>query len=188
MNKIIATIVGLLVLATPVLANGAVDAAQINTYFYSEGFLSAFNQMTMINDGSEGIIEEVVAWGDHELVVVKSGDYTYHHDMDYVSLNEDKEIYYDGDCHGCGELYVGEFIWWGDGQFGTGDVYREAFIDPSIVDIVHVGSIGYGEFGDSIETNKDTYIYKSVGLDQFATCEEPEMPIFPDPPVCEWCD
>ncbi len=189
MKKLFAltSILTLLLTSVPVLADG-VDAAQINTFFYSEGFLSAYNEMTVINGGSEGIIEEIVAWGDNMLVVEKSGDYTYHHDWDYVSLNEDKEIYYEGDCHGCGELTVAKSVWWGAEQFGTADIYREAYVGDLIYDAVHVGSMGSGSFVDSIETNKDTYVYQSVGLDQFATCEDPLPPVQPDAPECEWCD
>jgi len=93
MRKVIAlsSILTLLLTAMPVLADG-VDAATISTSFYNEGWLSGFSEMTTINFGSEGIIEEIYAFGDHTLEVAKYGDYTYHHDGDYVSLNEDKVI------------------------------------------------------------------------------------------------
>jgi len=191
MRKVIAlsSILTLLLTAMPVLANGDVPAAEITTFFTNDGWVSGFNEITMINDESEGIVEEITAWGDHTLTVLKYGDYTYHHDWDYVSLNEDKQIWYDGDCHGCGgDLYVAKYVWWGEEQLGSGDVYREAFIDPDIIDITHAGGIGTGEFLDNIETNKDTYIYQSVGLDQFATCAMPEAPVSPSEPTCEWCD
>ncbi len=113
--------------------------------------------------------------------------------MDYVSLNEDKWIWYDGDPHCCGELFIGKDVAWGQGEngFGAGDVYRYAEFgeDPLFIDETHAGGIGTGAFMDRIETNKDTFVYQSVGLDQFATCDF-EPPVFEplDPPDCEWCD
>lgn len=187
MKKIIAAVVCLALIATPVLA-GSFEFGTIDTYFQNTGPFSAFGEELLLNGGKEGIIESIKAEGPSELTVGASTDLYSH--PGYVSANEDKYITWNRpDCH----VEIDKTVWWGDyfnlapgPNFGTADIYR----DVEWADAEKVTSavgVGQGIFIDNINSFKDVSVYQSVGLNQPATCLPPEMPTIPNPPTCSWC-
>ena len=191
MNKIIAAIVGLALIATPVLATGPFEFGTIDTYFSNTGLISAFDEQLTINNGKEGVLESIISEGPSELTVLKNTDLYWHPALGgYVSANEDKLITWQKpDCH----VEIDKTVWWGDyfniapgSNFGTADIYRDAVWNGA-EDITHAGGMGQGIFIDNINSYKDVSVYQSVGLDQPATCLPPSMPHIPNPPTCTWC-
>lgn len=188
MNKIIAAVVCLALIATPAFASGPFEFGTIDTYFSNTGSISAFGEQLTLNGGKEGIIESIKSEGPSQLTVLASTDLYSH--SGYVSANEDKAITWTKpDCN----VEIDKTVWWGDyfnvapgSNFGSGDVYRDAsWTDAD--KITHVGGIGTGIFIDNINSYKNVQVYQSVGLDQPATCLPPRMPEIPNPPTCTWC-
>ena len=191
MKKTIAAIIGLVLIATPVLA-GPFEFGTIDTYFQNTGPFSAFGEELLLNDGKEGIIESIKAEGPSELTVGASTDLYWHSAFGgYVSANEDKYITWNRpDCH----VEIDKTVWWGDyfnlapgPNFGTADIYRDA-LWADAEKVTSVLGVGQGIFIDNIESFKDVSVYQSVGLNQPATCLPPVMPQIPEPPTCSWCN
>ena len=191
MKKIIASTLIFSLLAVGIaLATDPITTkiAEIDTYFTNDGPISAFHETTWINWGSEGITEKIVATNG-DLTVIKNADFYDNYipcDTHFNSLNEDKVIIYGSEPED--DVFIAKDVWWGNNQanMGAADIYREAYFSDK-ADITHAGGIGEGYFMDRIQTDRDIFVYQSVGLNQFATCEYPTTPTPLTPPTCTWC-
>lgn len=193
MKKILTLLVALTVLAVPVIAcidcEPDMQVATVDTYFYNDGPIAGFHSGLWMNDASEGIIEEIYAFGPAELTVVENKDFGYDFCPDLKTVNADKLILWEPDSLGS-SVSIAKDVWWGWGDGIGGEVYREAY-DTMVLDTVHAGGIGSGTFMDRIEVDvgaHDLTVYQSVGLNQFATCDQPVAPPELRAPVCTWCD
>jgi len=184
MRKVFAlsSILTLLLTAMPVLAT------DITTYFYNDGPIAAFHETLWSNYGSEGMTELVYA-EDGELMVWKTIE-TSPHRFDffgdrYNSANIDTIIEYDP-WYRSGYVSVDKGVWWGENGFGGADIYIETY-GTKWTDVTHAGGIGAGEFMYNVDSPKGLDMWQSVGLDDWASCDDPHQPYFPEPPVCTWC-
>ena len=186
MNKIIITIIGLAILAAPVMAcencDGHDTELTVNTFFTNDGPISAFQEMTSINSGNQWINEGALAFGGALTV----GSYeAFSWNGCEETLNADKQIsWVSQQDEGPNNVMIGKDVVWND---GSGDVYV-ALQDPwGESKQIHAGGIGDGAFANRIWTDESVQVYQSVGLNQFATCG-PVIPPTPLPfPQCEWC-
>jgi len=190
MNKIIAAIIGLIVLAVPVLACEGPGCdpydkeLSVNTFFTNDGPISAFQEFTSINSGKQWINEVAFAFGG-ELTVGSYEEFAWNGCRGTEMLNADKQIYWDSQQdEGPNFVTIGKDVVWND---GSGDVYV-ALQDPwGESKQIHAGGIGDGAFANRIWTDESIQVYQSVGLNEFATCG-PVTPPTPLPfPHCEWC-
>jgi len=183
-NKIIAAVVGLLVLATPVLACCDLDDTEltVNTYFTNDGPISAFQELTSINYGDQWINEAAFSWLG-ELTVASYEAFTWNGCEE--TLNADKIISWDSSTDESSYLSVGKDVYWED---GSADVYVQMNDPWGDYKAIHAGGIGDGLFMNRIETHEPLDVYQSVGLNQFATCDIPTPPRPLPPPTCEWCE
>ncbi len=195
MNKIIATIVGLLVASTPALAcvgdlceGPDMHVGTLDTSFYNDGMFSYFHEGLWMN--GEGFIEEIEAMGPAELMVIKNSDFGFDIDLWDKTVNADKYIEW-VPYSMWSELDVGTDVWWGWQGIGGAEFFRSAW-DSMVQDDIHAIAIGYtGGLSDRISVDigyEPFYVYESIGLNQPATCEMPEIPPELTPPVCTWCD
>jgi len=182
MRKLFAltTVLSMLLTSGIAVAFGGPDGS-INTYFDASGIMPVYHSALILNDGDDGVVEKV--WtGLGDVKVVENIDLEDQKFLfwNYADANVDKEIYVDpwmGDAH------VEKTAWWD----GVGEVYRYAELGDDIVDIKDASTLlGDALFIDSIEYNGDVFVYESVGLNRFATCDEPVIPDLIYPPTCGW--
>jgi hypothetical protein len=66
-----------------------------------------------------------------------------------------------------------------------GSVYRAATLGD-VTSIVSAGA-SEGTFVDDIEYNNDVSVFKSIGLNTYNVCDLPDLPEMPTMPTCVWC-
>jgi hypothetical protein len=188
MNKIIAAIIGLVLVATPALAcfPGDPDCrdlyslndATIDTYFWGKGYDTEFNDMLVIDEfyDDDVLVEDI--WTDGELMVTQNIRIEEHrHDPTEVIVNKFAIIDPWCDHSANAEKYV----FWDEG----GEVYREAWLDD-VYSMVNVEA-QEGTFIDDIKYYGTLTLFESVGLHTETICKMPEMPEPPEMPECDWC-
>jgi len=180
MRKLVA-LVSLLLALAPVMAFGGPDGT-IDTYFSAEGIMPVFHSSLVLNGGDDFVNEKV--WvGMGEVIVVENIDLEDNKlfCFEWADANLDKAITVDP---WFGYAHVEEMAVWD----GVGEVYREAWLGDDIYSEVDASTLlGDAMFIDNIEYKGEVNVYKSVGLNRFATCDPVTTP---DPvpfPECGWC-
>ena len=183
MRKLIAltSILTLLLTTGMAAAFGGPDGT-IDTYFYADGVLPVFHDTLILDDG-DFLIEKV--W-TLEGVVGVTQNIDIEDSWSGTKANIDKAIVVDP-----GHFWFIEFdahvektaVW-----SGVGEVYRYAELEDGTVSIVDASTLfGDAHFIDNIEYQDWVFVYESVGLNTFASCDDPVAPeplLFPE---CEWC-
>lgn len=187
MKKIIAAIVGLLVLATPALAcwgdECLPDDGDIDTYFTGSGRDVYFNDMVVVDEWHDDdvIIEDI--WTDKGTVTVLQNidvEDKWFGGSEVVLnavINVDPASFFIWSYDANVETYA---TWDGDGS-----VYRTAELGD-VTSTVSAGADA-GTFVDDIQYNGEVGVFKSIGLNTENVCYPPDMPDMPDMPECTWC-
>ncbi len=188
MNKIIATVIGFLILSTPALAcwpDCPPDDGSIDTYFSGSGWNTYFNDMLVLYDlGNPDVIIEDIYTMKGEINVTQNIDIEdpFWFGQTEVLLNKWVTVDPASIWWFSFDANVEKYVDW-DG--GGAEIYREAYLG----DVKHVVSVGAdaGTFVDDIEYNDKVMVYEVVGLNMDAICLDPEFPDMPDMPECDWC-
>ncbi|NIO44909.1 MAG: hypothetical protein GTN36_05150 [Candidatus Aenigmarchaeota archaeon] len=188
MNKIIAAVIGFLMLSTPALAcwpDCPPDDGSIDTYFYGSGWDTYFNDMLVLNDmGDPDVIIEDIWTTKGDVIVAQNIDIKdpFWWGQTEVLLNKNVTVIPDSFWIWSFDANIEKLVDW-DG--GGAEIYREAWLG----DVYHVVSVGAdaGTFIDDIEREGMVYVEQTVGLNMDAICIPPHMPDVPEMPECDWC-
>jgi hypothetical protein len=194
MSKIIAALMGLLVLATPAFAcigdicePDMENVGEVATSFVNMGVFAVYESGLWMNAAGEGTITNVMSVGPSMTTVDRYADFGYDWDLG-KTVNEDMEITWSPASMGS-DFSFGKDSWYGWAGPAGAEYYREA-ADPMVMDSLHTIGFGTGGTMDRVDVNIGALplsIYTSLGLNQGATCE-PVPPIQELPePECTWC-
>ncbi|MFH0928901.1 MAG: hypothetical protein V1818_00930 [Candidatus Aenigmatarchaeota archaeon] len=183
MNKIIAALVGLMMLATPVLAchgpQCLPDDATISTFFFGSGRNVWFNDVVGVDErvDDDYVVEDMWTMkGDMTVVQNVNIDL---HGFSSAEVIMNKEAWINPAYHYSANVEK-EVVWDEEGE-----VYREA-ITGGVYSIFSAGA-DEGIVQDDIRSEANLYIFQSVGLNTGTRCEYPSMPGLPEGPTCSWC-
>jgi len=183
MNKMIAVIISLALIATPALACVGPSClptdGTIDTYFKGSGWNVYFNDATIVDEriDDDMIVEDVWTMKGDVTVLQNINIDDKWFGSSEVILN--KQITVDPSCWFSANVEK-SVIW-----DGTGEVYRMAELGD-VTNIVHVGA-SEGTFVDDIRYEGTLNVFESVGLNTETTCVTPHLPDMPDMPICDWC-
>lgn len=189
MNKIIAAIVSLVLVATPALAciPGDPDCRElynlndgtIDTYFSGSGWNVWFNDMLRIDEHVDDdiLVEDIWTYKGDVTVVQNINMEEHRYDPTEVIVNKYATVDPWHDYSANAEKYV---TWDGEGE-----VYRDAWLG-NVNSIVSVGA-DEGTFIDDIKYYGTLNLFESVGLNTDTICKMPEPPTPPEMPECDWC-
>ncbi len=187
MNKIIATIVGFLLVASPALAcwpDCPPDDGSIDTYFEGSGWDVYFNDMLLLFDmGEPDVIIEDIYTMKGDVTVLQNIDIEdpFWFGQTEVLLNKMVTVDPASFWMWTFDANVEKSVMW-DG--GGAEIFREAWLG----DVYHVvnAAADSGVFVDDIEYAGTINVYEAVGLNMDAICVDPTIE-FPEPPECTVC-
>ena len=185
-----------LLLTTGIAAAGGPDGT-IDTYFYADGLGPSFGSALQLDDG-DTMIERVSielwgipALGFGDMTVVENIDLEDHSggwcSPGYTDANIDKFITVNPGSAFFGLIQSTAVVQKEVAWDGLGEVYRYADLDGTVSVVDASTLLGDAHFIDNIEYNDNVFVYESVGLNRFATCEDPVRPPQVPMPVCSWC-
>jgi hypothetical protein len=192
MKKIIAAILGFVMLATPALACfpgdpdcwelNSLNDGSIDTYFSGSGWNVWFNDALSVDEyyDDDIVVEDIWTQKGSVMVIQNINIEDHKYDTTEVILNKYAEV--DPCCDFSANIEKG--VIWDD----EGEIYRTAtlYASPNIVSTVSVGA-DVGTFVDDIKYYGKVTLFESVGLNTGTVCEMPKIPDLPDMPECAWC-
>jgi hypothetical protein len=188
MKKIIAAIVGLVMLVSPALACIGPDCnmpndGSIDTYFSGSGWNVYFNDALIVDEywDDDVVVENVWTTKGEVTVLQNINIEDKWFGSSEVVLNKMIEVDPAGFCWFSFDANVEKSVVWDNG----GEVYRQATLGD-VTSIVDVGA-GEGVFVDDIQYKGTVNVFESIGLNRDTICEYPSPPDMPKIPECTWC-
>ena len=184
MNKIIAALVSLTLLATPALATGCffcappADEANAQFQLVADGETMVATLSTIKGwDGAfrAGVAENV--YNDEYVEMATSVNY-YVPFFGASEMLESKDVYAEGDTS-----IIKQVQWASPGPANTANLYI-GWTTASARDEVDVTNVGSGSALYNMNTNSPVRYLESFGLNRGTVCV-PETPVPPVPPSCE---
>ncbi|MBN2203176.1 MAG: hypothetical protein JW700_03250 [Candidatus Aenigmarchaeota archaeon] len=191
-SKIIAALVGLMMLSTPVFATGCSgpdcvmpNDGSIDTSFTGSGWNVWFNDMTIVEEcpfdsdtltGDDVIIEDISTMFGEMSVLQNINIEDNRRSPTEVVLNAQIGV----TPWMFSNAYVDTYATWDN----DGSVFRQA----TLGDVTNVVSVGASEgtFVDNLAYKDTINVYKSIGLNTYNICDIHTVHSV-DTPTCDWC-